>query len=376
MGVGMKNVLRALVTVATAMAVMATPAVAAAAPREANHAGLQRRLDELVVAGAIGALAQVRNEHGLWQGASGVAENGRNRAVPVDGQFRVGSITKTFVAVVVLQLVDRGDLRLEDTVESWLPGVVPNGHHITVRNLLNHTSGLPDVIPTLPLPPDPAFLDNRWRTWTADELIARALVNPPVFDEPGSAFSYSNTGYTLLGQIIEKSTGTSYAEQIERRVIRPLRLDGTSLPGAATRIPGPHPHGYVPIAQPDGGWQLVDYTRSNPSVFGAAGEMISTTRDLNRFFAALLNGRLLPGHLLDEMKTPGVESRRYGLGLAWRDTPCGVRVYGNDGDALAYQAYSFSTLDRRRQVTVAVTPNFEGDIDDAVTAFVDSVICG
>ncbi|WP_405425902.1 serine hydrolase domain-containing protein [Micromonospora sp. NBC_00617] len=182
---------------------------------------------------------------------------------------------------------------------------------------------------------------------------------------PDSGFSYSNTGYTLLGQIIEKSTGTSYAEQIEHRVIRPLQLDDTSLPGAATRIRGPHPHGYVPIGQRNGGWQLVDYTQSNPSVFGAAGEMISTTKDLNRFFAALLNGRLLPGHLLDEMKMPGVESRTHGLGLALRDTPCGVRVYGNDGDVLAYQAYSFSTHDRRRQVTVAVTPNFDGNIDDA-----------
>ena len=114
----------------------------------------------------------------------------------------------------------------------------------------------------------------------------------------------------------------------------------------------------------------------NPSVFGAGGEMISTTKDLNRFFAALLGGRLLPGHLLDEMKTPGVESSTYGLGLAWRDTSCGVRVYGNDGDALAYQSWSFSTEDGRRQVTVALTPDFRGDTDDAVDAFLDKAICG
>ncbi|WP_433131247.1 serine hydrolase domain-containing protein [Micromonospora sp. CA-240977] len=372
----MKQVLRALVTATTAVAVMAAPAAATAAPQDADRGRLQSDLDEVVAAAAIGALAQVRSEHGVWRGASGVAEVGRTRAVPANGRFRVGSITKTFLATVVLQLVDEGELRLEDTVDSWLPGVVPNGHHITVRHLLNHTSGLYDVIPTLPLPPDPAFLDNRWRTWTADELVARTLANPPVFDEPGSAFSYSNTGYILLGQIIEKATGTSYAEQIEHRLIRPLRLDDTWLPGTSTRIRGPHPHGYVPISKQNGGRQLVDYTQMNPSVFGAAGEMISTTKDLNRFFAVLLSGRLLPGHLLDEMKTPGVESRKYGLGLAWRDTPCGIRVYGNDGDALAYQAYSFSTQDGRRQVTVAVTPNHDGDIDDAADAFVDKAICG
>jgi D-alanyl-D-alanine carboxypeptidase len=372
----MKQVLRALVTVTAAVAVLATPAAAAAAPQDADRAGLQSGLDGVVVAGAIGALAQVRNEHGVWRGTSGVAEVGKTRPVPVNSRFRVGSITKTFLATVVLQLVDEGELRLEDTVESWLPGVVPNGHNITVRQLLNHTSGLYDVIPTLTLPPDPAFLDNRWRTWTADELVARALANPPVFKDPGSAFSYSNTGYLLVGQIIEKATGVSYAKQIERRVIRPLKLDDTWLPGTSTRIRGPHPHGYVPIEQPTGGWQLVDYTQMNPSVFGAGGEMISTTKDLNRFFAELLGGRLLPGHLLDEMKTPGTNTRTYGLGLSWRETPCGLAVYGNDGDALAYQAYSFSTEDQRRQVTVAVTPKFEGDIDAAVEAFVDKAICG
>ena len=114
----------------------------------------------------------------------------------------------------------------------------------------------------------------------------------------------------------------------------------------------------------------------NPSVFGAGGEMISTTRDLNRFFAALLGGRLLPDHLLDEMKTPGVEGGTYGLGLAWRDTSCGVRVYGNDGDALTYETWSFSTPDRRRQVTVSITPDHSGDVDDAVDAFLNEAICG
>jgi hypothetical protein len=104
---------------------------------------------------------------------------------------------------------------------------------------------------------------------------------------------------------------------------------------------------------------------------------ISTTSDLNQFFAALLGGRLLPGHLLDEMKTEGLDGARYGLGLAWwRDTSCGVRVYGNDGDALAYQSWSPSTEDRRRQVTVAFTPDFRGDPDDAVDAFLNKALCG
>ncbi|MGH3990081.1 MAG: serine hydrolase domain-containing protein, partial [Pseudonocardiaceae bacterium] len=332
----MKRVLRALVMATTVLAVIAAPAVATAAPEESDRAGLEGRLDDVVAAGAVGALAEVRDEDGVWRGTSGVAELGRTRAVPVRGRFRAGSITKTFVATVALQLAGEGRLRLADPVEAWLPGVVPGGHRITVRHLLNHTSGLYDYLRTLPMPPGQEFVDNRWRTWTAAELVQRAVAQPPTFEPPGSAFAYSNTNYLLLGQIVEKVTGRSYGEEIERRVIRPLRLRGTAVPGTSPRIRGPHPHGYVPTQQ-NGEMHLLDYTEMNPSVMGASGEMISTTADLNRFFAALLGGHLLPEPLLDEMRTPGVEGGRYGLGLAWRNTSCGIRVYGNDGDALAYQ---------------------------------------
>ncbi|MGN9909040.1 serine hydrolase domain-containing protein [Phytohabitans sp. LJ34] len=367
----MKRVRQALVTATAALAVVAAPTAAAAEPKDE----LRRELDGVVAAHAVGALAEVRDGRRVWRGGSGVAALGTARAVPVDGRFRAGSITKTFLATVVLQLVDAGRLRLDDPVEAWLPGVVPDGRRVTVRHLLNHTSGLYDVLRTLPMPPAAEFYDNRWRTWTAEELVARALANPPTFEPPGAAYSYSNTGYVLLGQIITAVTGRSYGEEIERRIIRPLTLRGTSLPGASPWIRGPHPRGYVP-APPGSPARLLDYTEMNPSVMGAGGEMISTTRDLNRFFAALLGGRLLPDRLLDEMKTPGTETKKYGLGLAWRDTPCGITVYGNDGDAMAYQAYSFSSLDGRYQVTVAITPAFRGDPDDAVEAFVDKAICG
>ncbi|GIF72984.1 serine hydrolase domain-containing protein [Asanoa siamensis] len=354
----MRRTHRLLVAAITAAALVVAPATAAAA----GGNDLRRELDDLVAAGAVGALAEVRDGHAVRRAASGVAERETTRPVPLDGRFRAGSITKTFVATVVLQLVDDGSLRLDDTVERWLPG----GHGVTVRDLLDHTSGVPDYRPTLVLPPAPEFLDHRWRTWTAAELIARAVTQEP----PAAGFSYSNTNYLLLGEIVEAVTGGTYGDEVRRRIIRPLRLTGTSMPGTATRIRGPHPHGYVPI-----GRDLVDYTEMNPSVMGASGELISTTRDLNRFFAALLDGRLVPRRLLDEMRTPGTDAGRYGLGLAWRDTSCGTRVYGNDGDALAYQSWSFSTMDGRRQVTLALTPTFDSDLDPAVDAFLDRVFC-
>ena len=166
--------------------------------------------------------------------------------------------------------------------------------------------------------------------------------------------------------------GVVAAGAIERRIIWPLGLSGTTLPGTSPRIPGPHPHGYVPR---DGEGNLLDYTRMNPSLFGAGGELISTAKDLDTFFAALLGGRLLPGHLLAEMKEPAVEGRRYGLGLAWRTTSCGIPVYGNDGDALTYQSWSYSTVDLRRQVTLVLTPDFDGDVDPAVDALLSEAIC-
>jgi len=361
----MDRMRRTLVAVTTLLAVTAAPAAAAAGPQ-----AMQDRLDDVVAAGAIGVLAEARDERGVWRGAAGVAELGATRPVPVRGRFRTGSITKTFLATVVLQMVAERRLRLDDTVEQWLPGVVPGGDRITLRHLLQHTSGLYDVVRTLPLPPAPEFFANRWRTWTPEELIARAVAHPPTGETPGERFAYSNTGYLVLGQIVAKAAGRPYGEEIERRIIGPLRLRGTSMPGTSPGIPGPHPHGYVPG---DGG--VVDYTEMNPSVFGAAGELISTAHDLNRFFAALLGGRLLPARLLRAMKTPGVGNGRYGLGLTWRTTGCGIRVYGNDGDALAYQAWSFSTEDRRRQVTVAITAGTQRDLDDAVGAVLDEAFC-
>lgn len=370
----MKRLHRVVVAATTALAVIVSSTAAVAVAEKSDRTELQKLLDDVVTAGAVGALAEVRDEHGVWRATSGDAEWDTTRPVPVGGRFRAGSITKTFVATVVLQLVGEGRLRLDDTVEAWLPRVVPDGHRITVRHLLNHTSGLYDYLRDLPMPPRPEFYDNRWRSWTATELIRRAVAHPPTFEPPGAAYAYSNTNYLLLAQIIEKVTNRSYADEIENRVIRPLRLHGTSVPGTSPRIRGPHLHGYVPAMQ-DGERQLLDYTEMNPSVMGAGGEMISTTSDLNRFFAALLAGRLLPNHLLDAMKTPGVDDSTYGLGLRRRDTSCGARAYGNDGDALAYQSWSFATEDQRRQVTVALTPNFRGNPDEAVDALLNKVIC-
>lgn len=371
----LRPVLVSATTVLAAVAEMALipPSAASVATPRGAHQELQEGLDKIVDTGAVGALAEVRDERGVWRAASGVSRIGTTQPVAVRSRFRAGSITKTFIATVVLQLVDEGRLRLDDPVEKWLPGVVPGGERIMLRHLLNHTSGLYDFLRTLTLPPAPGFLKYQTRTWTADEQIQRALAHPPVFKQPGSQFSYSNTNYLLLGQVIEKVTGHSYGDEVERRIVRPLGLHGTTMPGTSELIQGPHPHGYVLID--DGERRLVDFTKMNPSLFGAAGEIISTTADLNKFFAALFGGRLLPPGLLADMMTPGTPGGRYGLGIFLKTTTCGVPIYGNDGDAAAYQSWSYATRDGRRRVTLAVTPDSRNDLDDVVDDYLDEVFC-
>ncbi|WP_267461895.1 serine hydrolase domain-containing protein [Streptomyces solaniscabiei] len=185
----MKRVHRVLVTVSTALTLLAAPTAALAVSDEAHRAGLQEGLDDITDRSAVGALMEVRDEDGVWRGTSGVAERGTTREVPAHGRFRMGSITKTFVATTTLQLVAEGRLELDDTVEAWLPGAVPDGHRITVRHLLAHTSGVPDYRRTLPMPPRPEFLDDRLRTWSAAELIQRAVADPPAFEPPGSDYA-------------------------------------------------------------------------------------------------------------------------------------------------------------------------------------------
>jgi D-alanyl-D-alanine carboxypeptidase len=194
----------------------------------------------------------------------------------------------------------------------------------------------------------------------------------PLLFEPGAKAEYSNTNYLVLGMLVERLTGSSYAEEIEGRIIRPLRLHGTSLPGTDPVIHGPHARGYLAITR-DGTQQLVDVTEVNPSIMNAGGDIISTAPNLNRFFEALFGGRLLPDHLLREMRTPVLDSE-YGLGIIRRSLPCGGTAWGKDGDAPGYSSSTFVSPRGDRQLTVSVTWG-PGDPGDAVGALLDAELC-
>jgi D-alanyl-D-alanine carboxypeptidase len=359
----------AAATVAVATATnAATPAVAAPATRSAappDGAAFQSALDRLAGTVASGVLAEVRDPHWVWRGASGVSELGTSKPVVPTGRFRVGSVTKSFVATVVLQLVGERRLRLDDPVRRWLPGVLPGGDRVTLRNLLQHTSGIvsyTDVLEQM-YPTVADIVRLRYRTWPPRELLGLVAGRPPLF-EPGTSWSYSNTNYVALGLVVERVTGRTYAEEIRRRILQPLRLRDAELPGTDPYIRGPHSHGYLPDER-DGAVVPVDITVFNPSIAGAAGEIISTAADLNRFYGALNAGRLVRGALLTEMRTSFPDAG-YGLGLQTETLPTGVTLWGHTGGIFGYATYSFSTIDGRRQITLSINPWGDGDPGDAL----------
>jgi D-alanyl-D-alanine carboxypeptidase len=332
-----------------------------------SPAALQQALDAIAASAASGVLAEVRHPALTWRGSSGVAELGTTERVPVAGRFRAGSITKSFVATAVLQLIGDRRIGLDDPVEKWLPGTTPAGAGITVHHLLQHTSGIVNYTNTRAFRTLYGTVDGilglRYRTWTPAELLAFTDGQPLLF-EPGTSWTYSNTNYILLALIIEKVTGRPYASEVERRILRPLGLHDTELPGTDPAISGPHPHGYLPLDQ-DGTLTPADITRFNPSAAGASGELVTTTADLNRFYRALLTGRLLRPAQLAQMRTARATGKDYdyGLGLQTRLLADGTRLWGHEGDIFGYQATGWTTEDGRRQLAVAAAPWGTGNLD-------------
>jgi D-alanyl-D-alanine carboxypeptidase len=314
-----------------------TPAPPAASP----PATLTAQLQDVVDAGAPAALALVNDGHSIRLHAAGAAK-------PTD-RFRAGSITKSFVSTVALQLVGEGRLSLSDTVERWLPGILPYGDHVTVRQLLQLTSGVPD---------DQEFVEAEWikgnmaKTWSPRELVALVADRKPDF-APGTSWAYSNTNYTLAGLVIERVTGHALADELERRLFRPLHLRHTSFPSGETEIAGSHVHGFALV---DG--ELRDVTELNPSGTWGPGNLVSTTSDIAHFWRALLGGGLLAPAQLKAMKTtvPAWTGVEYGLGIMPFRTACGV-TWGNGGDIAGFSNNFWNSEDGTRQAAVMADTN-------------------
>ncbi|MEU8972178.1 serine hydrolase domain-containing protein [Streptomyces monashensis] len=348
------------------------------AASSAEYPHLRALLQRLTTTdGGPGALVALRNRSGRAVLTSGVADVRRHTPVRADSTFRIGSMTKPFVATVVLQLVGEGRVVLDAPIERYLPGVVHghgnDGRKITVRQLLQHTSGLPDYLDYLK-PQD--VIGKPLTHYNTRDLVRLALSHRPSF-APGTDWRYSNTGYLLAGMLIERVTGHTYGHEIRRRIIEPLHLRQTFVPVDAANIPGPHPRGYV---RKDKDAPLKDTTALNPTVAGASGAMISSAADMNRFLDALVHGRLLrPAQLRQMMKTRPTGSPDgggYGLGLESHPLPCGGLAWGHDGGIVGYQTTSAVTIDGRQATAMANLYPGETDAQDTdMAAAVQTALC-
>ncbi|CAL9519763.1 D-alanyl-D-alanine carboxypeptidase [Nocardiopsis dassonvillei] len=336
-------------------------------PTTANATGpdrpeLQQTIEDIVGLGFGGLQMRVHDERGSWVGSAGVRESGIQEGPPTDGHFWIGSTTKTFVATLVLQLVAEGLLGLDDPVADRLPRFGLDTR-ITVRMLLQHSSGLYNY--TGELEADGTFVpgidatgrawaQNRFRSYRPDELVEFSLARPARF-EPGAQWSYSNTNYTLAVLLIEEVTGHTYAEAMRQRILDPLGLSGTVVPGDSPDLPEPHAHGYFHYEE-DGERVTVDVTRQNLSLLVGAGDMISTTLDLHTFFSALTGGRLLPDALLSEMCEPHPDFG-YGLGLFVQDLgeDRGTILHHNGSPPGGYGALMLGTPDGVTTLTGSLT---------------------
>jgi len=338
-------------------AVGAAGSTASAAPSKGEVESLKSRAQGLVEAGYPAALAVVSDAKGESAGVAvgkGSLETGQ--APPIDGEVRVGSASKTFVAVVVMQLVQEGKVGLDEPIETYLPGLIKgegiDGSKITVRQLLQHTSGLPEYTDTY-LSSRAAESENMQHYVPPRDLLDTALGKPAAF-EPGTQWKYTNTNYIVLGMLIDE------------RIVKKLGLSHTYLPGnGEKKLHGPHPQGYHLSAE----GKLEDMTDLDASLAWAAGGMVSTPGELNTFFQAVLDGRLLTQASIDEMKNGAVDVSShlgpgavYGLGLIGTPLSCGGTAWGHHGGIAGYETHDGVGPDGTA-VTVTVTA-LSSDIAD------------
>jgi D-alanyl-D-alanine carboxypeptidase len=364
--------------------VPATNAHAAPAPPAATRAstpapdmeGVVAALNAAMAHGAPGAMARFTGPEGVQARTVGVRDRDSGAAMDIRARFRIGSVSKTFSSVVLLQLVQEGKLELDAPVNRYLPGLLPDDR-ITVRHLLTHRSGLADYTDAMFEHTVPGFEAVRNRVFSYQELVDLSLSEPRT-TEPGVAYKYSNTNFVVVGMLIEKTTGKRVAQEYQRRIIKPLGLRNTSYVHPDVHIAGLHVRGYL---HPDEeGAPLVDSTEQTVSWAQSAGAIISSPADLNTFTTALMRGRLLSPKTLEAMTTvtptDTTNTRFYGLGLRRYDLSCGTQVYGHTGTVQGYYTYAFATRDGRRSLSAMANTSNKGSANTALGGTLEAAFCG
>lgn len=307
-----------------------------------------------------------------WTASLGVSDLRRGTPMSPDLHMRIGSITKTMTATVVLQLVDEGALALDDTLVTLLPDVttIPYAERITVRHLLSMRSGVFDYLKDESF--FPRLLADPTRPWAPQELIALAARHDPDF-APGEDIAYSNTGYMLLGLIAERRANEPIGAALERRLFAPLRMTQTSLPDDAT-FAEPFAHGYIADPRRPAG-ELAELTALNATVAWAAGGVVSTVGDVHTWLKALVGGSLLSAELQRERLTftpmkrdAGVPPFGYGLGIANLDGQI-----GHDGSILGFHSLAVYRPETGESTVILANLDPTGGSKDATEAIAEAI---
>ena len=385
-----RPVLIAGLVVAAAATVVLADRVLVSDGTQTARPELQRILDGLVTGRdriAPGVTAYVRGPHGTWTSSSGLADVHIGEPMRPDGRMRLESVSKTWVATLILQLVGEGRVRLDDTVERWLPGLLPYGRRITLRQLLEHTSGMVDTSdifrdsslylgevedPVLRarmvkisrrVQQDPGY-EFSPRLWVE---VAAAL---PLQHRPGTTYHYSNIGYTVAGLVAERAGGADLATLLRRRIIEPLGLTSVAY-DPHSRISGRHVRGYRVAA--DG--RLTDATSWTLGL-GPGGGMVSDAADEARFLTALMRGRIIARALLTELTTPSGAYGNYGLGTGINPSGCAGMAYGHNGGGDGFETNVYVSGDGSRVAVLLLNGRTaDGSGDDTAFRAMNRLYC-
>ncbi|WP_330264143.1 serine hydrolase domain-containing protein [Streptomyces griseorubiginosus] len=341
---------------------LAAPLAAAlpASPANADTAcgpdakALRAALAGLPDADATAALVRVGGRDGRWRGSSGVRDLESGRPADPDARFRAGSTTKVVTAATVLRLTDERRIDLDTPVQHYLPGLLGSRFRpVSVRQLLNHTSGIPagdDLGTTFE-----EVYARRFETLGPQRVAASAGAKEPEF-RPGKRQHYLNINYTFLGLLIERATGRPYASEATRLVLAPAGMRDTYFPGTDPRIRGPHNRGYQAVPRADGTTELLDVTEWNQADRFAAGDMISTTADLERLLTGLFRGRIVPRPLMREVfSVPAdITGASYSAGGLRRFETGGTVYWLKSGGRYGYNSAIAGTRDLSRTLVHSV----------------------
>lgn len=392
---------RAALTVGAASAALCLGALTVPALAQAEPAPAAPELDAALAAipaaGVPGVYGAAREGAERWTGAAGVADLTDDTPAEADSRHRIASVTKTFVSVAVLQQVAEGTVDLDAPAAELLPAdTLPASlaDAVTVRMLLNHTSGIGDYVsvafPSLRELSPESLEEHRYRELAPEELVEMGL-SAPATGEPGERYAYSNTNYVLAGLLLREVTGVSAEEYISEHVIEAAGLTETFFPDSP-ELPTPHARLYDPLhgtQDPPG-----DYTEYDMSWAATAGALVSTMTDLNQFQEALFRGELLPDKQLAEMRETvpmghdanGEPFGAYGLGLYPITLSCDT-FWGHDGVAWGASTLAFSSEDGGQQAAVGYNLTHyqalaaDGTLnphpaDAAVVSYLDEALCG